>query len=173
MKALSFKNLTIGIGFLFINPGFTADGNIEFIGDIIDQACEVKTESKNIRINLGQIPKANFPSVGSKSTSVPFSIKLINCPIAITSAKVSFDATPYTNDNTVIALKSTSNATGVGVQLTDDRNAVITLLSSSSEYPLLSNFENDLNFTANYIAKAIPVTPGSANASAPFLIIYN
>lgn len=173
MNRNTFKSLFSLMLLFSSQSAISVDGNIEFIGEIIDQACEVKTESKNIQVNLGRIPKANLPSVGSKSTSVPFTIKLINCPAAITSAKVSFDAIPYTNDNTVIALKSTSNATGVGVQLTDYRNAIITLLSPSSEYPLISNVENDLNFTANYITKSLPVTPGLANASATFLIIYN
>lgn len=169
-----FVALVASLSFLPISPSYSADGTIEFIGEIIDQACEVKTESKNIQVQLGRIPKANLPNVGSKSIPVKFTIVLVNCPVSISSATVSFDATPFSGDNTVIALKTASNsATGVGVQLTDNKNATVTLLSPSNEYPLLPTVENNLDFTANYVAKAIPVTVGPANASATFLISYN
>ena len=174
MKKYTFTVLIAGITVLPNSLTFAADGTIEFIGDIIDQACEIKTESKNIQVQLGRIPKANLPNVGSKSIPVKFTITLVNCPVSINSATVSFDATSFPGDNSVIALKAIPNAaSGVGVQLTDNKSAVITLLTPSNEYPILPTVENSLDFTANYIAKAIPVVAGSANASATFLISYN
>ncbi|CAG9407798.1 TPA: fimbrial protein [Providencia alcalifaciens] len=169
-----FKSLFSVILLFSSQSAVSVDGNIEFIGEIIDQACEVKTDSKNIQVPLGSIPKANLPNVGSKSTPVLFTITLINCPVTVTRASVLFDAIPYPGDNTVLALKAdTGVATGVGIQLTDKSNAIITLLTPSNSYTLLPNVDNPLNFTANYIAKARPVTPGPANGAATFLIVYN
>ncbi len=165
----------IAAAFIFTgNTVLAADGDIEFTGEIIDQACELANGSEAIKVNLGKVAKTAFQGSGSTAAATKFTLKLINCPATVSSSTVKFDATSYSGNDTIIAIKNESGAaTGVGIQLSDTQNSVIPLYTASKSFPLSSTQDNDLDFLARYIAQSDTVTAGPANATATFTINYN
>ena len=84
-----------------------------------------------------------------------------------------FDGTADSYVNTILALtQETGVATNVGIQLTDNKNIVVPLHTASSAYPLTAG-DNNLDFVARYYATAATVTPGPANSTSNFTIVYN
>lgn len=174
MKKNILASLIAATSLFAVNNALAADGTIDFTGEIIDQACELASGSDALKVNLGKVSKTSLPNTGSTAAATKFTIKLINCPTTVTSATVKFDAESYVGDDTVIALKNDTNAAkGVGIQITDDVNAVVPLFTASKAYTLKDGVENNLDFRARYIAKSDTVTPGPANGTATFTINYN
>ncbi|MEQ4676162.1 fimbrial protein [Providencia vermicola] len=174
MKKNIIATLIAASSIFAINNALAADGTIDFTGEITDQACELAAGSDALKVNLGKVSKTALPSAGSTAAATKFTIKLINCPAAVTTASVKFDADSYLGDDTVIKLKEEAGvATGVGIQITDDVNTVVPLFTASKNYPLQQNVENNLDFRARYIAKSDTVTTGPANGTATFTINYN
>lgn len=174
MKKNIIATLIAASSIFAINNALAADGTIDFTGEITDQACELAAGSDALKVNLGKVSKTALPSAGSTAAATKFTIKLINCPATVTTASVKFDADSYLGDDTVIKLKEEAGvATGVGIQITDDVNAIVPLFTASKNYPLQQNVENNLDFRARYIAKSDTVTTGPANGTATFTINYN
>ncbi len=73
---------------------FAAAGTVNFVGNILDTACEVDVASQNQQVNLGNFYKTEFPNSGAKAAAKDFNIVLKNCPTTVTSTKVRFDGTP-------------------------------------------------------------------------------
>lgn len=150
------------------------DGQVNFVGSITDDACTVVNNmSSPLTVTLGNISSKAFTATGSTAAPTKFTIALKNCPEATTSAKVKFDGVADSNVNTLLALTQGAGvATNVAIQLTDDKNVAVPLYTESASYPLTVG-DNNLDFIARYYATADVVTPGSANASSNFTIIYN
>ncbi|WP_431356393.1 fimbrial protein [Enterobacter mori] len=65
---------------------------------------------------MGKVQKSAFTGDGSTADATKFTMKLSACPDTLTSATVMFDGTPYSGDDTVLALTAdTGAATGVGI----------------------------------------------------------
>ncbi|MEY0434357.1 fimbrial protein [Providencia huaxiensis] len=174
MKKNVFTYLIAASSVFAINNALAADGTIDFTGEITDQACELSAGSDALKVNLGKVSKTALSGAGDTAAATRFTIKLINCPKAVTTASVKFDADSYLNDSQVIKLKDEPGvATGVGIQITDDANAVVPLYTASKAYPLKDGVVNNLDFKAHYIAKSDAVTVGPANGNATFTINYN
>lgn len=149
---------------------FAADGQINFTGNIIDNAC---TPTNNMTVNMGSVASTAFNGTGSTSSPTKITISLTNCPAAVTSASVKFDGVADSNDSNLLQLtKGTGVATGVGIQLSDKDGVLIPLFTSSSAYPLVAG-ANNLDFVARYQATAATVTAGPANSTSSFTINYN
>ncbi|WP_272521841.1 fimbrial protein [Providencia sp. PROV202] len=156
--------------------GFAKDGDINFTGEIIDNACQLATGSDAIQVNLGKISKTALPSTGSTAAGTKFTIQLEKCPAAVTSATVKFDGVAYDGNNSVLQLTNPNTsgvATGVGIQIQDVKGVTIPLYSISNPYTLQETVVNNLDFTARYIAMSDTVTAGQANSTATFTINYN
>ncbi|VTR31629.1 S-fimbrillin [Serratia fonticola] len=154
-----------------------ADGQVDFVGKITDDACVVTNNPGSpLQVNLGEVATTSFnvggvPTAGVKSSATNFTIKLTGCPAAATQAAVKFDGIAVSGDNTVLALAA-GGATGVGIQLSDDANTVVPLFTASKAYPLAAG-NNDLNFVARYISTSATITSGVANSTASFTLNYN
>ncbi len=161
-----------------VTAAAAADGQVDFVGKITDDACVVTNNPGSpLQVKLGEVAttafnnKSGVPTAGVKSAATIFTIKLTDCPAAATQAAVKFDGIAVSGDNTVLALTA-GGATGVGIQLSDDANAVIPLFTASKSYPLVVG-NNDLNFVARYISTSATITPGVANSTASFTLNYN
>lgn len=173
------KNLIVAAlmtGALSAASAFAADGQINFIGSITDDACTVVNDMTNpLEVTLGTVSSSAFNGSGSTAAPTKFTIALTNCPSTMTKAKVKFDGTADANVNSLLALTNVGTvgvAKNVGIQLTDKSNVVVPLHSASSEYPLTAG-SNELDFVARYYATAATVEAGSANATSNFTIVYN
>ncbi|HHQ4306045.1 TPA: fimbrial protein [Serratia fonticola] len=160
-----------------VTAAAAADGQVDFVGKITDDACVVTNNPGSpLQVKLGEVATTSFnvggvPTAGVKSSATNFTIKLTGCPAAATQAAVKFDGIAVSGDNTVLALTA-GGATGVGIQLSDDANAVVPLFTASKSYPLVLG-NNDLNFVARYISTSSTITSGVANSTASFTLNYN
>jgi len=156
--------------------GFAKDGDINFTGEITDNACQLAAGSDAIQVNLGKVSRTALPSTGSTAAATKFTIQLENCPAAVTTATVKFDGVSYEGNNSVLQLTNPNTsgvATGVGIQIQDVKGLTVPLYTASSPYTLQETVVNNLDFTARYIAMSDTVTVGLANSTATFTINYN
>lgn len=169
-------------------PTTVNGGTVHFTGEIVAGACAVSTDTADQTVNLGQYTTAQFSTTGSKTTPVPFSIKLINCNSSTYStAAINFQGTADSTTNTALAVNSAGSnataATGVAIQLLDSKSAVVaingtdgydsTVLAQTTGTPPDNNATNIFNFSAQYISTQASVSSGQADADATFTITYS
>ncbi|VXD06022.1 Ferrous iron transporter B [Enterobacterales bacterium 8AC] len=156
-----------------------ADAQVKFTGEITDVACKVDSASPSLEVKMGKIAKTAFSGgSGAKAAATKFTLELKDCPDAAKKARVKFDGTSAAGDNNVLMLTGAGDsgvAKGIGIQLSDDANAVLPLFTESKYYTLEEGVTNQLNFVASYIAIAdyASIEPGKADATANFTVNYN
>ncbi|MGL5387630.1 MAG: fimbrial protein [Serratia sp. (in: enterobacteria)] len=170
------KNLIVAalVAGALSSSAFAADGKINFVGAITDDACTVTNNMSNpLTVTLGTVASSAFTTGNLTAAPTKFTIALTNCPSSVSSAKVKFDGTADANDNTILQLtQETGVATNVGIQLMDKSQVIVPLFAASSAYALTTG-TNNLDFTARYLATSLPVTAGPANSTSNFTIVYN
>jgi major type 1 subunit fimbrin (pilin) len=137
------------------------------------QACT----TADVTVNLGSHQQSEFTGIGSVTKSpVGFNIAVNACPGGLTKIQYQFiplnavlDAT-----NGVLALSSSSTATGIGVQLKDGSGAALKYNTqyTLSGYNTTTGGSYTIPLTAAYYQTASSVTPGSANAVLTFTLTY-
>jgi len=154
---------------------FAIDGTVNFKGKIIEAPCSIAGESKNQNVELGTISTAYMATAdGTKSTPVPFVIKLMNCGETATGATVTFSGPPHADNAAYLAvgLGETDPAVGVGIEVLDSAGSQIANNAASANYSL-GKGDFSLQFKAGYVTtKKDTVKSGSANAVANFTIAY-
>lgn len=61
----------------FSGAALADDGQVKFIGDIIDAGCDVVNDLSNpLEVQMGQIAKTSFSGTGSTAAEQNFAIKL-------------------------------------------------------------------------------------------------
>lgn len=151
---------------------WAADGNVHFTGEITDVACEIDGDNgTDFTVALGKYGANEFAAAGDTTVPKAFALRLKNCPATVTNAAVRFGGTPDGSDD-VLSLNSVSTASNVGVQLYNKDASVLPLFADSQVFAIAAG-DNKLDFKASYIATAVPVTAGTANADATFSIVYN
>lgn len=171
---------------IFTGQVMAADGTVHFLGEIVDSACEVTTDTKDQVVELGKVNKTSFSGVDSTAAPASFSIKLEKCPGTYTKAAVRFDGTEVGDGNLAIGNPLTDVtpgdytgdaadplvATGVGIRIYNrDDNSQVKLFNYSSWSDIQSG-EVELKFIARYIQVADAVTAGTANADSQFTVEY-
>lgn len=163
-----------GVGY---NPGSGAGtqgagGVVEFTGEIVDNSCNVTTNSKDVKVDLGKWAAPYFAAAGDETTKTPFKIDVTNCPASVTSVAVLFDGQKDAAEPTLLAVNG--GATGVGIKLYNGgaSTSSVDLGTVSASVPVTSGSAS-LPFYADYASTAAHVTVGKANGVANFLMIYN
>lgn len=169
------KQMMLSACFLLVaGNALAADGTIHFTGNITDQTCTVDSTSQSLEVPMGNVgASALAGGAGTVASPSRFILQLTDCPDTVTSATIKFDGD---TDNTaagsgILKLDSDSTATGVGIVISDNAGTPIAIHTDSPAYALTTG-ENDLLFTARYIATGDTVTTGSANATSQFTINY-
>jgi major type 1 subunit fimbrin (pilin) len=131
----------------------------------------------DVTVNMGSYQQSVFKGVGSATTpAVSFNIAVNACPTGLTKIQYQFiplnavlDAT-----NGVLALSSSSTATGIGVQLKDGSGNALKYNTqyTLSGYNTSTGGSYTIPLTAAYYQTAPAVTPGSANAVLTFTMTY-
>lgn len=155
---------------------FGAAGTVNFVGNILDKACEVNVDSQNQIVPMGSFYTTEFPSTGAKTAAMGFNIVLKACPVTVTSAKIRFDGTPDQTNANLLALDTSvaGAANGVAINLMTADKADLPLHGTNSySYILSSTQDNTLKFYAQYISTASTVVAGPANSVANFSVDYN
>ncbi|MBL5903126.1 fimbrial protein [Serratia fonticola] len=174
MKRSVLSILTVSvIAFSGMNVAIAADGKINFTGDILETACKVDTTTQTVP--MGTINKSAFSGPGDLAAPKKFSITLKDCPISVTSARVTFDGEADTANSSLLALNEAGAATGVGLALFESDGSTPVPVSVASKAITLDTEASNIN-TLSYIAKYMatgPIVAGNGNATTDFTVIYN
>lgn len=145
--------------------------NIELRGNIVDLSCVVNASDSDKEVQLGSWPTKQLQNAGSRTQAMPFSIRLTGCPPGAVS--IAFAGKADGQDSTLLALNSTSKASGVAVEIRDEDKTRLPLQQESKEVAIDAQGDATLSFYANYISTADDPQPGSADADATFTLNYN
>ena len=157
------------------------------VGNLRNNAVTVKDETCSVAGNKNQeVPLGSYSvskssglgsGIGQTSSAIPFTIQL-NCEALLAGTfdvMMQFDGDTVSglSDSGVVALNSTSTASGVGVQILNGDQQAIALATpfAVASYPL-SNALVTVPLYARYYQTASTVNPGTANAVATYTISY-
>lgn len=162
-----------------VTPGTTAPGNnapLNYLFSavrIVAQACT----TPDVVVPLGTHSAKEMGSVGATTAATSFSISLNNCPSGLKSIQYRIDPVTTVLDaqQSVVALDSSSSATGVGVQLLNAAGTAATPLQSwqtLSSYNSSTGGSYSLPLSARYYQTSSTIAPGPANTSMTFTMQY-
>jgi len=154
--------------------------NLRTYVTVTDETCTVAGNA-NQEVPLGSYSVSKSSGLGSgigqTSSAIPFSIQL-NCEALLSGTfdvMMQFDGDTVSglSDSGVVALNSTSTASGVGVQILNGNQQPIALATpfAVASYPLSSALVT-VPLYARYYQTASTVSPGTANAVATYTISY-
>jgi major type 1 subunit fimbrin (pilin) len=152
----------------------SSNGVINFTGEIIAGGCDVVPGSDYLTVNLGTLSQKSFKGVGSTMGAARFDVALTNCHPELVSVGLVFDGMPSAEDTSILALQGENSAVGVGIALYEMDGTTPVPLQTPSEMKVLDGEASTvLRYVVKYKATAEMVTPGSANATANFTLVYN
>lgn len=136
--------LTGGMFMAFAINSYAIDGEINFHGAIITQACVING-GDDIDVPLGTYSAAQFTSVGEPSPKIPFTLPLSNCPHGSAKTdhfRIWLEAPTVPGKPNLIQLADEFNdgsaASGVGIRIID---------AAKPDTPLPINTLPDLEYT--------------------------
>ena len=176
-KKYSRTYLLLCISFIpFVNSYAARESTADFTVTYTYSApsCDVTSAESN-SVQMGTYWPEQFSSVGQETAPVEFHI-LLNCNRDIyDGVEVQFSGTSIGDDSTVLALDNTDNestAQGLGIVIYDKDGDVVPIGQNSEAYTTVEG-DNDMEFKASYRALSIPITGGTATATATFTIYYS
>lgn len=130
----------------------------------------------DVSVNLGTHSADELPTVGATTAATGFQIALTNCPTGMNSVSYRIDPMTSVLDATqsVVALDSTSTATGVGVQLLQADGATPLPLSTTTlfnGYSAATGGSYAIPLQVRYVRNG-DLTTGQANTAMTFTMTY-
>ncbi|PQJ62882.1 fimbrial protein [Photobacterium angustum] len=149
-------------------------GTVNFKGEITAGACAVDPDSIDQTVQMGQVKAATLKDPNSVSSSHHFNIKLDDCSTA-TYKNVAMSFLGATDANGSLALTDAAgSAKNVGIDIYDGTNNKVKFDDSTPTTAVkFHDGTNVIPFTANYVSNSGSATPGTANATTTFSIIYS
>lgn len=162
---------------------------IHFIGSIIEPSCEFENGGDDT-VDLTSFPASDFMSANAEaSRSTVFTINLSNCPTPtadLPRVQLTFTGTTVANHPELLAVSkiSTTDAgdnaatnVGIAINIGSEANANKLKLDGTEEQvyislPATASTQISQDFTARYVAYAIPVTAGPADADMVVNLLY-
>lgn len=134
----------------------------------------------NVNVPLGSHRKSEFTGVSSTTRNVNFNFAVNGCPSDLghfgpaIQYKVEAVTAILNSSQSVVALDSSSEATGIGVQLLDGNGVVFPLntYKTFSGYNGATGGSYNIPFQARYYQAAATVSPGKANTSMTITMLY-
>jgi major type 1 subunit fimbrin (pilin) len=154
------------------------DGNIGFNGSVGAATCTIQGgggTTPDFTVTLPNISAQSLSTVGSSAGRTLFQIKLTNCNPTTGQAMAYFEPGP-TVDNTTNALTLGGGAAGVEIFLLNDKFQQILVGQpqgvQNSTIATITGGNATITFYAQYQAISEPVTPGAANTSVQYTMLY-
>lgn len=157
---------------------FSLDGLVIMTVRLSSVTISAKTcDTADVAVDIGEQMVTSFSGPGSTSPAKAFSIELTSCPPG--SAGIFYTLDPLTSiipdsDQSVVALDSSSTATGVGIQLLDGNNNPFAIATKTQLLDYDSSVFTDYSIplSARYYQTDSRITPGTANTQLVFTISY-
>ncbi|WP_339511797.1 fimbrial protein [Pseudomonas sp. RL_15y_Pfl2_60] len=158
---------------------FSLDGLIIMNVRVSSVTISVRTcKTSDVAVDLGSQLASSFAGPGSTSPARTFNIELSGCPPGAEGIFYRLD--PLTailpdGGQSVVALDSSSTATGLGIQLLDENNNPFALASKTqlNQYDSGRVADYSIPLAARYYQTGSTVTTGTANTSLIFTITYH
>lgn len=134
---------------------------------------EISCETPSVNVNLGKQRSSQFGGVGTAIGEKAFNIQLKNCPAGLSGISYRLDPvnTAFDAKNGILALDP-GGATGVGIQITDDNSAPVSLGQAHKFLSSAPTGNYAIPLKAAYYKTSNTVVGGIANASMQFTITY-
>lgn len=141
--------------------------------NIVVGACT----TPDVVVPMGTHSTRELSGMNSYTPSVGFNIGISNCPAGLNAVQYQIDPTTMVvnSSQSVVALDSSSTASGIGVQLLNgDGTAAFPL----SAYQSLSSYNSGTGgsytvpFRARYYQTSSTVSPGAANTAMSVIMLY-
>lgn len=134
----------------------------------------------NVVVPLGAHLTSEMGTVGATTKAVGFNVQINNCPAGLKTVYygISPNTTVVNGTNGVVALDSTSTASGVGIQLLNGGGTPITLTTGGVTWATLGAYSSatggsyTVPMQARYYQTATTVMPGSANTTMTLYMNY-
>ncbi|MFP2237292.1 fimbrial protein [Pseudescherichia vulneris] len=156
-------------------PVTVSGGTINFEGQVVDAACSVGTTSANQTVTLDQVQSTKLATAGQAAgQQQPFSISLEGCDSSVsTNAGVTFNGQADLTTTTALAnTAGAGSATNVALQLYGPDGKELGLGTDSSTITLTDG-QNQIPFSVDYIATGAAATAGAVSATATFNVNYS
>lgn len=165
----------IAQGQLYANAAWDTQWPIT-ISTTSTQVTVLSCSTPDVLVNLGPHKSSEFKGPGTFTSMTAFNVALKSCPAGINRVSYQIDAvTPVVNAaSSVVALDSSSTATGVGVQLLDGSGNVFPLATPKNlgGYSTSAGGDYAVPFNARYYQTGPSVGAGSANTAMTFTMSY-
>ncbi|BFQ92302.1 fimbrial protein [Gallibacterium anatis] len=178
MKKLFLTTLVLATSVTAFAADNSKDGTVNFNGKLVDNTCEVNSNSKNLSIQLPTLPTRLLPAANDTAGLTLFQIQLDNCGKE-TKARAYFVPTPDKVDlasGRLINTASGGAAENVQVQLLDkDTTTVINATGTggnqASKLQTINDSNNKLTYYARYYATG-KTTAGVVTAAVDYYVEY-
>ncbi|WP_083840235.1 fimbrial protein [Pseudomonas sp. S9] len=158
---------------------FSLDGLVIMTVRVASVTISVQTcKTSDVAVELGAQLVSSFSGPGSTTPAKAFNIELTSCPPGADGIFYQLD--PLTailpeSGQSVVALDSSSSATGIGIQLLDGNSSPFALANKTklAEYDSGRVADYSIPFAARYYQTASKVTTGTANTALIFTITYH
>ncbi|BEN55993.1 type 1 fimbrial protein [Serratia marcescens] len=94
---------------------YAADGNINITGRVLESACNIATSSKDMTIEMGEVNRSMFSSIGDGSPEKIFDLEIECGASSLVGIRLEGKASDANPD--VFALDEISGAKGIGLKL--------------------------------------------------------
>ncbi|WP_343595981.1 fimbrial protein [Acinetobacter sp.] len=152
-------------------PNAQANGEIQVIGLILAEPCTLV--NNDIVVDFGVLTNKDLFKYDRLEK---FSVELDCEPGTNETTQVQFSSTNTSENNTILNLDPTSQASGVGIKIQDDKGNYITFNQPQSSFYLKSGI-NNLDFIAHVSRKSDTLTLsdihlGAFTATSSLIIEY-
>ncbi|WP_368749896.1 fimbrial protein BcfA [Klebsiella aerogenes] len=149
-------------------------GTVNFVGQVVDAACSVSSDSVDQTVTLSQVRTAKLTTAGMLANQKEdFKIKLEDCDTTVSqNAAVIFNGQEdSTQAGSLANTAGAGAATNVALQLYGPDGNVLNLGDTSSTVTLIDG-ENTIPLSVDYIATG-QATAGNVAATATFNMVYS
>lgn len=151
--------------------GQAATANFSVHGQLVQSPCSLAVEDSQIEVDMQSWTQETFES-NQRGPAIPFVIHLTDCyPEVAQQVAITFAGVPDAYNPTLLALASTSTASGVGIALSDQKGVAIEINREAYRQRLASG-TNDIQLQAQLVTVSDTVTPGSFSAMVDFELSY-
>lgn len=144
--------------------------NLKLVANVLEWSCTVAPKSTDQTVDLGTWNTKQLTQTGERTTATPFAIELSEC--SSDQVAITFSGQKEATNNQYLALNSSSTTKNIAIQILDANKTVLPLGQESSRIAIDSSGNAKLNFYANFVSTATPVTAGTAMADATFTLNY-
>ena len=164
--------LILGLGFSAVAQA--NGGTINFTGRIIPSTCSINLGKPDLTVALGDVPASALATPGARAGKKEFAIEVTGCSGGGTKVAARFESGNADPASGQLKLDASSEAGGVQIAIYDESDGLNKFGEDvpATSLRTLSGGAATLRYSAWYVATNDPVSPGTANASATYTLVY-